>query len=78
MALIPWAKVEHMLKECAPRDYHVSLKTHNRCVQILSSGLTYPSLPKVPQIKAQHIRKLAKALGIYDCAKRVLGQALSG
>jgi hypothetical protein len=59
-----------MLAECAP-GCRVELKTHNYFVYYI--GLTYPSLPKYDQIEAGHVKKMARALGIYECAKKFFG-----
>ena len=58
-----------MLKECAPESW-IEPKTHNNFVYY--NGRTYPSLPKYDEIEAGHVKKMARALLIYDCAKKYL------
>ncbi len=58
-----------MLKECAP-DHTVKKYTHSFC--IMANGKTYPTLPKKSQIDKGHLKKMAKHLGIVDCAKAYL------
>lgn len=69
MALISIKEITEMLEECA-QGYSMDLKTHFRIVRF--NGLTYPSLPKHDEIEAGHVRKLARNLGILDCAKKIL------
>jgi hypothetical protein len=55
-----------MLDVCAPGwEWHPAL--HSR--RILANGRTYPTLPKYNDIEAGHIRKMARHLGILECAK---------
>jgi len=56
-----------MLDECAA-GYKIELKTHNYFVYY--NGLTYPTLPKYSEVEAGHVKKMARSLGIYDCAKK--------
>lgn len=58
-------KVWEMLKECLP-DHKVKEYTHFFC--IMGNGQTYHSLPKKSQIDKGHIKKMARHLGISDCA----------
>jgi hypothetical protein len=67
--MISHKAVRAMLDECAP-GYRIELKTHNFFVYF--NNLTYPSLPKYDEVEAGHVKKLARTLGIYDCAKRFL------
>ena len=67
--MISFETVQKMLAECAP-GHRIELKTHNYFVYY--NHLTYPSLPKYSEIEAGHIRKMSRALGIYDCAKKFL------
>jgi len=55
-----------VLAECAP-GYKIELKTHNYFVYY--NKRTYPSLPKYDEVEAGHVKKMARSLGIYDCAK---------
>lgn len=59
-----------MLAACAP-GHIVSLRTHNYFV--LYNKLTYPSLPKYAEGEAGHVKKMARALGIYGCPKKFFG-----
>ena len=59
-----------MLSTCAA-GHSVSLKTHNYFVYY--NKLTYPSLPKYAEVEAGHVKKMARALGIYECAKKFFG-----
>lgn len=70
MALISIKAISKMLEECAP-GFSMELKTHNRVVRF--NGKTYPALPKHDEIEAGHVRKLARNLDIFDCAKKSLG-----
>lgn len=56
-----------MLAACAP-GFRIELKTHNFFVYY--NNLTYPSLPKYEEVEAGHVKKMCRALGIYDCAKK--------
>jgi hypothetical protein len=58
-----------MLDKCAPK-HRIELKTHNFFVYY--DNLTYPSLPKYDEVEAGHVKKLCRALGIYECAKKFL------
>jgi len=59
-----------MLANCAP-GHKVELKTHNYFVYY--NKLTYPALPKYTEVEAGHVKKMARTLGIYECAKKFLG-----
>ena len=65
--MISHKEVLAMLAECAP-DHRVELKTHNYFVYF--NNLTYPSLPKYDEVEAGHVKKMARTLGIYECAKK--------
>ena len=56
-----------MLKSCAPGST-IRLATHSRVIQY--KGKTYRSMPKFDKIELGHIRKMARYLGIMDCAKK--------
>lgn len=56
-----------MLAACAP-GFNIELKTHNYFVYF--NKLTYPTLPKYDEVEAGHVKKLARFLGIYECAKK--------
>jgi len=65
-----------MLDECAP-GHQRKATTHNW--RITYNGKTYPSFPlgphgkrENPDIEIGHIKKMARALGIYDCARNHL------
>ena len=55
-----------MLRECAP-DHTVKEYTHSLC--IMSNGCTYPTFPKQRQVDIGQVRKMARHLGILDCAR---------
>ena len=65
--LVSIRAIRDMLQECAP-GYRMELKTHNWFVHF--NGLTYPSLPKYDEIEEFHVRKMARTLGILDCARK--------
>lgn len=73
---IPLKDVWSMLHECAP-GHTRHLHTHHYSIRY--QGKTYPAFPKGahgksdPPIETGHIRRMARFLGIYDCARRVLG-----
>lgn len=67
--MVSLAAVERMLKECAP-GHTIDLKTHFRIIRW--NGLTYPTFPKHDQIEAGHIKKMARTLGILECARKFL------
>lgn len=74
MALVSLEDVWAMLDQCAPGHTREE-KTHNWCVRYRHRE--YPSLPrKYASVKAGHVRQLARALDIVDCAKRFLGDRL--
>ena len=63
-----------MLGICAP-GYTAKQTTHH--FQIDYNNKRYPALPndghtKRPEVELGHIKKLARHLGIEECAKRVL------
>ncbi len=55
-----------MLNECAP-GWTWEAKLHGRSVK--AGGRTYPTLPKYDEIEIGHVRKMARHLGILECAK---------
>lgn len=67
---VPIKDVWQMLEGCAP-GHSVQEFTHSYCVRF--NGLTYPTLPKKRQIDNGHIKKMARHLGILECAKKTLG-----
>lgn len=67
--MVSFADVKAMLDACAP-GHRVSLKTHNR--QILWNKRTYPTFPKYDEVEIGHVKKMARYLGILECAKRFL------
>jgi hypothetical protein len=67
--MISFADVERMLEHCAP-GYEIETKTHFRTVRY--NQLTYPTLPKHKEIEVGHIKKMARALGILECAREFL------
>jgi hypothetical protein len=69
-AAISFADVKKMLEECAP-GHSITLRTHFRFVRW--NGIVFPTLPKHDDIYLGHIRKMARTLGILDCAKKILG-----
>jgi hypothetical protein len=58
-----------MLEHCAP-GHDVHLKTHFRVIR--HNQLTYPTFPKHDEVEEGHVRKMARALGILDCARAFL------
>jgi hypothetical protein len=56
-----------MLDECA-KGWTWNLAPHFR--RIMANGRTYPSLPKYDEIEVGHVRKMARHLGIENCAKQ--------
>ena len=64
-----------MLEVCAP-GYEVKPTTHYYCISV--GAKTYPAFPKGghgvtnPPIQVRHVRKMARFLGILDCARRKL------
>jgi hypothetical protein len=71
--LVALKEILDMLDECAP-GARVVPKEHRNWV--LYSGLTYRGLPqgahgkKNPEIQIGQVKRLARHLGILDCAKR--------
>ena len=68
-ALAGWTAVQKMLDKCAP-GWSWKPAPHFR--RIFANGRTYPTLPKADEIEVGHIRKMARHLGIADCAKKEL------
>ena len=68
-ALVGWKAVQKMLDDCAP-GWTWQLKTHFRLIN--AKGRTYPTLPKNAEIEVGHLRKMARHLGILECAKKHL------
>jgi len=66
-ALVGWKAIQQMLDACAP-GWRWEKAPHFR--RILANGRTYPSLPKHDEIEVGHIRKMARHLGIEDCARK--------
>ncbi len=69
-ATVSFADVKRMLDTCAP-GHRIELKTHFRFVYW--GAIVFPTLPKHDNIYVGHIRKMARTLGILDCARRILG-----
>jgi hypothetical protein len=69
-AAVSFSDVERMLKKCAP-GYRIELKTHFRFVYW--GSLVFPALPKHDNIYLGHVRKLARAFNILNCARTELG-----
>jgi len=72
--LVTFKALREMLDACAP-GARIVPKEHRNWV--LYNGLTFRGLPlgehghrKNPEIQVGHIRKMARHLGILDCAKR--------
>ena len=66
---VPLRDVRDMLKQCAPG--HTIHETDHYYV-IRHNGQTYPSFPKKRQVDVGHVRKMARHVGILDCAKKFL------
>lgn len=71
-------EVWRMLDYCA-HGHTRQEKTHNWCIRF--NGKTYPSFPlgehgarKNPDVEVGHVRKMARSLGITECAKGRLPQ----
>lgn len=71
---IQFRKVRRMLKACAP-DYRLEWKLHKLWIHY--DGKVYKSFPKGPgkkqqnfEVDARHVRALAEALEIEECAKQ--------
>lgn len=67
-----------MLEECAPG---YSKKSTNHSWQVSYNGYTYPTLPlgghgkrHNPGIQVGHVKKMARFLGILECARDQLSQ----
>lgn len=66
-----------MLEKCAPGNIQSETEHH---IRITWNGKVFPRLPLGPhgkkdgaaEIQVGHIRKMARALDITDCAKKVL------
>jgi hypothetical protein len=74
--LVSLKEIEEMLAACAP-GARIEAKVHHNWVHY--NGLTYRGLPRGahghrrnPEIQVGHVRKMARHLGILDCAKRHL------
>jgi hypothetical protein len=67
--MISFADVERMLKSCAP-GHGIQLKTHYRIIRY--AELIYPSFPKHDEVEEGHVRKMARVLGILECARKFL------
>ncbi|MBV8207575.1 MAG: hypothetical protein JO041_12340 [Acidobacteria bacterium] len=68
-ASVSFGEIQAMLDRCAP-GWQWRLATHSRVISY--NGKVYRSFPKFPTIELGHIRKMARYLGIMDCAKREL------
>jgi len=66
-ASVAFADIVKMLEKCAP-GHTIRLANHSRVIKY--NNLSYPSLPKFDKIEMGHIRKMARHLGILDCAKK--------
>jgi len=67
---VPLRDVWEMLKKCAP-GHTVIARTHNYCIYY--GDKTYPTLPKKhQQVDSGQIKKMARHLGILDCARQAL------
>jgi hypothetical protein len=65
--MISHKEILAMLSACAA-GFKIELKTHNYFVYY--NKLTYPTLPKYGEVEAGHVKKMARAPGIYECAKK--------
>lgn len=66
-ATVSFRDIIAMLEECAP-GHTRTLATHSYKIQY--NGRTYGALPKFDNIEKGHVRKMARHLGILDCAKK--------
>lgn len=64
---VPLQDVWAMLKACAP-GHTIHETDHFYCIRYQDK--TYPSFPKKRQVDVGHVRKMARWLGILDCAAR--------
>ena len=67
-------EIRRMLEQCAP-GFVWKEKPHH--IWVAFSGRTYPSLPKGQhsgkgEIEKGHVKKMARFLGILECAKAAL------
>lgn len=69
-ASVSFVDVKRMLAQCAP-GYEIEIKTHFRSIRW--NQLTFPTLPKHDNIEIGHVKKMARALGILQCALDFLG-----
>jgi hypothetical protein len=74
--LVSFKQIREMLDECAPGARILAKVHHN---WILYNGLTYRGLPlgkhgarKNPEIQVGHVRRMARHLGILECAQRYI------
>ena len=62
-----FADIQRMLAACAP-DHNIRRTTHG--YRVTYGGKVFRDLPKFDNIELGHIRKMARHLGIYECAKK--------
>jgi hypothetical protein len=72
---VPLSEIWAMLGACAPMHTRKATKHYWRIT--IPDGQTYPNFPlgehgarKDPEIQVGHIRKMARHLGILECAKQ--------
>ncbi len=80
---IPLERVWAMLKACLSVGWTSRPTAHNHRI-FLEDGRIYPSLPlgehghrRDAEVKAGHVRNLARQLGIEECARREIPEAFS-
>jgi hypothetical protein len=72
---VPLNDIFEMLRACAP-GHSITQTNHHYCVRY--NQKTFPTLPRGehgknnPGIQRGVIKKMARALGIYECAKEQL------
>jgi hypothetical protein len=69
-ASVSLSDVQRMLQDCAPGSY-IRLTNHYRFVYF--KNLVHPTLPKHDPLEIGYVKKMARALGILECAKNFLG-----
>jgi len=65
-ASVAFKDIVKMLEKCAP-GHSLRLANHSRVIKF--GNKSYPSLPKFDNIELGHVKKMARHLGILDCAK---------
>jgi len=64
-ASVAFKDIVKMLEKCAP-GHTIRLANHSRVIKY--NNTSYPSFPKFDNIELGHIRKMARHIGILNCA----------